>query len=38
MAAAAYLFCFAEPDSAPRQGRQHSAFVAAQLQQAQLVC
>lgn len=38
MAAAKYLFCFAEPDFAPRQGRQHSAFVAAQLQQAQLVC
>lgn len=33
-----YLFCFAEPDFAPRQGRQHSAFVAAELQQAQLVC
>lgn len=33
-----YLFCFAEPDFAPRQGHQHSAFVAAELQQAQLVC
>lgn len=37
-AAMEYLFCFAEPDFAPRQGHQHSAFVAAELQQAQLVC
>lgn len=33
-----YLFCFAEPDFAPRQGHQNFAFVAAELQQAPLVC